>query len=97
MHYLTALSKPGLMGVRLDLLTCVTTALIFSEPSLLDKTTIAPIASIVTLLFWQTPDFFDLAQSCKHLFVLFINCRSLRLAEKLDQGNTWVVSYVAFL
>jgi hypothetical protein len=33
------------------------------------------MASIITLLFWQAPDVVDLAQSCKHLFVLFINRR----------------------
>jgi hypothetical protein len=41
-------------------------------------------ASIETLLFWQTPDFFDLAQSSKHLSVLFIDCRSFRHSEQLD-------------
>src|SRR5712692_601591 len=32
----------------------------------------------------QTPHGFDLAQSCQHLFVLFVNSRSFRHADELD-------------
>lgn len=38
----------------------------------------------MTFLFWQTPDVFDVAKPCKHLFVLFISCCSFRQAERLD-------------
>lgn len=38
---------------------------------------------MLTLLFCQTPHFFDFAKFCKHLFVLFINGCSFRQAESL--------------
>src|SRR5256885_15744433 len=38
----------------------------------------------LTALSWQTPDVFDVAQSCQHLLVLFVDCCSFRHAERLD-------------
>src|SRR2546426_6799667 len=38
----------------------------------------------LTVLSWQTPDVFDVAQSCQHRLVLFVNCCSFRHAERLD-------------
>src|SRR5208283_2325500 len=45
----------------------------------------APIASILTFLFWQAPRFFNFAKSCEHFFVLFVNSRSLRQVDRLDE------------
>lgn len=46
-----------------------------------------------TVLLWQTPGIFDLAQPRQHLFILFINRCSFRHADKLDQVSVGTVKY----
>src|SRR6516165_9993590 len=48
---------------------------------------------VLPLLFWQTPERVDFAKSCKHLFVLFVNCCSFCEAERLDDVSMVAVHY----